>query len=124
MTVVLDASAMLAMLLDEPGGFHVEAAFAESMISAVNWSEVIQKADRHGIDVTALRDESQAVGLVVIPFDADDAEAAALMWQMGTNLSLADRACLALGMRLRAPVLTADRYWATLETGAEVRVIR
>ncbi len=38
MTVVLDASALLAYLKDEPGGNMVETLLAESVISSVNWT--------------------------------------------------------------------------------------
>ncbi len=124
MTVVLDASAVLAMLLDEPGGEVVETTIADSIVSAVNWSEVVQKAKRHGIDMTDMYAGLQSMGLTVVPFNVDDAEQSAYLWQLSSSLALADRACLALGIKLGAPVWTADRYWATVESGAEVRVIR
>lgn len=40
------------------------------------------------------------------------------------GLSLGDRACLALGLRLDAPVITADRSWAGLRLGIRVKTIR
>ena len=49
------------------------------------------------------------------------------------GLSLGDRACLSLGLRLGVPVLTSDhavprlwrdRVWASLNLSLEVRVIR
>lgn len=124
MAIVLDASALLAMVLNEPGGEAVEATIRESVISAVNWSEVIQKAYRHGTDIADLREEFLALGLTIVWFDVDAAEQTAQLWKAGDGLSLADRACLALGIKLGAPVWTADRYWTAVETGAEVRVIR
>jgi ribonuclease VapC len=37
---------------------------------------------------------------------------------------LGDRACLALGLHLGRPVITADRVWASLNLGVEIVVIR
>jgi PIN domain nuclease of toxin-antitoxin system len=66
----------------------------------------------------------QALGLAIVPFDVDDAEQAARLWTPGSGLSLADRACLALGLRHGVPVLTADRAWAQVTRNVDVRVIR
>ncbi len=38
---VLDASALLALLKDEPGAAQVVEVLAEARISAVNWAEVV-----------------------------------------------------------------------------------
>lgn len=124
MNAVLDASALLAWLQSEPGGELVEEKLAVGAISSLNWSEVLQKSLAHGIDVTGLRQDLEALGLVIMPFDADDAEQAARLWSQGSGLSLADRACLALGLRLGAPVLTADRLWARVSLEVAVQVIR
>jgi PIN domain nuclease of toxin-antitoxin system len=40
------------------------------------------------------------------------------------GLSLGDRACIALGSRLSAPVFTTDRRWQTLKVGVKIRVVR
>ncbi len=53
MTTVLDASALLAYLQDEPGSEAVAAVLAESVLSSVNWAEVVQKAEAAGLSVTA-----------------------------------------------------------------------
>ncbi len=124
MSVVLDASAVLALLQRELGGTDVASVLTESLISSVNWTEVIQKSMQRGMDTSGVRTDLETAGLQIVGFDADDAEVAARLWQVGRGLSLADRACLALGIKLGAAVWTADRYWATVETGAEVKVIR
>ncbi len=126
MTVVLDASALLAYLKDEPGGDVVEAVLAESVISSVNWAEVIQKAIAVGVLVEGMLDDLQALGLVVEPFTPLDGEVAGRLWEQTRSfgLSLGDRACLSLGLRLNVPVLTADRTWANLTLSVDVRVIR
>ena len=124
---VLDASALLALLHDEPGGREVEPLLDEAAISSVNWSEVVQKSLAQRIEVEGLREDLRALGLLIVSFDTEDAEIAAALWS-GTaqaGLSLADRACLALALRLSLPALTADRAWSGLQDlGVPVRVIR
>ncbi len=124
MKVILDASALLALLQDEPGATVVEAELADGAVSSLNWSEVLQKSLAHGVDVTGLRQDLEALGLVILPFDVDDAEQAARLWSPGSGLSLADRACLALGLRHGVPVWTADRAWAQTALEGAVHVIR
>jgi len=124
---VLDASALLAWLHREPGLEIVEASLARSVISSVNWAEVLQKIIARGDRVPEdVGRDLRYVGLVVISFSVDDAGITARLWSMGrqVGLSLGDRACLSLAQRLGLPVLTADRRWATLEMGVEVHLIR
>ena len=123
MNAVLDASALLAWLQDEPGAGVVEAELAGSAISSLNWSEVLQKSLAHGVDVTGLRADMEALGLAILPFDAGDAEQAAQLWSPDSGLSLADRACLALGLRHAVPVWTADRLWTQTALGATVYLL-
>lgn len=123
---VLDASALLAMLQGERGGEMVEAVLEHAVISAVNWSEVVQKAAACGVEIAGLRDDLRALGMGVLPFDPIDGETAAALWpETRTHgLSLGDRACLALASRLGIPTLTADRAWADLDLGIEVQLLR
>jgi len=126
MTVVLDASALLAYLKDEQGVDVVEPVLAESVISSVNWAEVIQKAIAADVVVEGLLDDLQALGLLVELFTPEDGEVAGRLWEQTRSfgLSLGDRACLSLGLRLNVPVLTADLAWANLTLSLDVRVIR
>lgn len=111
---VYDASALLAFLQDEAGA----AVVAEHLengghISAANWSETAQKVRSAGGDWSLARTLLLSYDVVVEPVTVADAEEAAELWLRAKSLSLGDRLCLALGSRLRAPVLTADRAWAT-----------
>ncbi len=124
MKAVLDASALLAWLQDEPGAEEIEGELADSAISSVNWSEVLQKSLAYGVDITGLRADLEALGLAIVPFDADSAEQAARLRTPGSGLSLADRACLALGIQQDVPVWTADRLWTQVATGATVKLLR
>lgn len=116
--VVLDASALLAYAFGEPGGETVGPLIAGALISAANWSEWFQKVAQRGVATAGLRAELEALGLVIVPADADQAERAAALWPLTRplGLSLADRLCLALGQaRLPARVVTADRAWLALQ---------
>ena len=125
MTLVLDASALLAWLHRESGGELVGTVLDGASISAVNWSEVIQKSLQKEVEVQGMLDEVTDLGLTVEPFTAAQAEQAARLWAQtrGSGLSLGDRACLALAMDRSAPVLTADRDWASLALGVEVQLL-
>lgn len=126
MGCVLDASALLAALHDEPGGDLVEQELEHAVISSVNWSEVLYKSLAQGVKIEGLREDLEVLGLSIEPFTPEDAEIAAELWsQAGSlGLSLGDRACLALALRLGLPVLTADRAWKKLNLPIEIRAIR
>jgi PIN domain nuclease of toxin-antitoxin system len=121
---VLDASALLAVLHDEPGAERVE--LERSAISTVNWSEVLSKCRDRGVETEGLREDLEALGLSIEPFTLKDAELAAEIRPRvrPLGLSFGDRACLALGLRLGLPVVTADRAWKGLQLGLEIHVIR
>ncbi len=73
-----------------------------------------------------MREDLQALGLTIAPFSPEDAEIVGRFWLQTrqAGLSLGDRACLSLGMRLNVPVLTCDHLWATLGLALDVQVIR
>ena len=129
---VLDASALLAFLLDEPGAGPVGNALRRrAWISAVNWSEILAKLHGRGVtpeSVVATLEQRNILDnlLVVRPLDQALALETARLYPStrALGLSLADRACLALGRVTGLPVLTADRAWSQLELEVDVRVIR
>ena len=123
---LIDASALLAAIHNERGGDIVREVIDGSVISAVNWSEVLQKLEQSGIDCEQVEMALKALGLKVVEFAEEDASIAASLWKASRKLglSLADRACLATGLRMRRQVLTADRAWKKLDIGITVQVIR
>ena len=122
---VTDASAMLAMLHAEPGADAVATILAVSIVSAVNWAEVLQKARAHGIEVEGLEQDLAHLGVEFVPFTTTEADVAAELWDRGMRaLSLADRACLATAIVRGLPVVTADRAWSSLDLEIPVKVIR
>jgi ribonuclease VapC len=123
-TAVVDASVVLAWLQGEPGADEAEPMLMEGLIGAANWSEVLQKASQHGAPAEIVGRLLASFGLNVVEVTRDDAELAASLWRRQRPLSLADRLCLALGIRTRLPVATADAAWSSVESGPEVLVIR
>jgi len=123
---VLDASALLAMLHDEPGGEGVRPQLPQASISSVNWAEVVQKCLARGVETTGLRTDLEALGLQISPFTSEDAETSGRLWTIrrSLGLSLGDRACLALGLRLSVPVLTADKSWSELHLDIPIQLLR
>ena len=122
MTVVLDASALLAFVQDEEGANAVETALeADAWCGAANWSEVAQQVLARGRDWQLVSALLASYELRVEHVIADDAEWAARRWKRGEGLSLADRLCLALGERLDCEVLTVDATWGR---GGRVQQIR
>ena len=123
---VLDASAVLALLNDEAGSENVAERLGEALISAVNWSEVAERALSVGVGIGGLREDLEDLGLRVAGFDAVHAELAAVLREptRDLGLSIADRACLALADDLGAPAVTADQAWADLDVGVEIELIR
>ena len=124
--MVLDASAILAYLQDETGSDVVRKHLDGGSICTVNWSEVLQKASHRGVDTSGMREDFAGIGMQFIPFDIVHAEIAGTLWQKARpfGLSLADRACLALGIQRQEPVLTADQAWRDLDLDAEIQLLR
>ena len=124
--VVLDASAVLAVLLGEPGAEAVAPRLAHARVSAVNYSEVLARAARLCGSLEEAKRRVDRHGLTVVPFDAAQAVAVAALVPATREfgLSLADRACLSLGLISGLKVLTADRAWGDLDLSVTVEVIR
>ena len=124
---VLDASALLAYVHREPGYEIVREAIQKgAVISAVNLAEALGKLKAKGLDPTQIGSKLEALGLLAVPFDEEDALLVAELDPLTRpkGLSLGDRACLALAKRLGLPALTADRAWAELPLPVKVEVIR
>ena len=123
---VLDASALLALLNQEPGHEEVARTIPDAAISAVNLSEVATKLADSGMPEESIREALEGLAIDVHDFGRELAFQTAML-RSSTNhkgLSLADRACLALGQQLNLPVITADRVWKELDFEVEVRLVR
>ena len=125
--MVLDASALLALLLGEAGADRVADLLPRSSVSAVNLSEVAAKLNERGMPEVGVRAALGDLDLDVHAFDEAAAFAAGRLRPptRGHGLSLGDRACLALAMRLDAVAATADHAWAGLDLdGLRIELIR
>jgi ribonuclease VapC len=124
--VVIDASAILALLNAEPGADIVAEALPGGVISAVNLSEVVAKLCEAGMPEKAIHQALQLLGLEIVPFDEGQAYQAGLLRAATQDMgvSLGDRACLSLAKMLGVVALTADKAWVGLSIGATIKVIR
>jgi ribonuclease VapC len=131
--IVLDSSAVLAMILKEPGGERVEAlldrldAGARGIriaISAVNWCEALSRLERTGVPMTGERLSSILSGVEVIVFGQPEAEAAASYTRLDASLSLGDRACIALAFERAAVAWTCDKIWARMKLPTKLEMLR
>jgi ribonuclease VapC len=124
--IVLDATAVLALLNDEPGAGAVASLLPRAVISTVNFAEVVNKLAEAGMPEETMKTALGELGLTVISFNEDLALRTGLLRPATSHygLSLCDRACLALGQHLHRPVLTADRMWKTLKLDVEIQMIR
>ena len=126
MSVVFDSSALLAITYGEDGAAVARRAAGDAIMSAVNATEVITRLVDRGVGQEEARELLHSYGLAIRPFDESLALAAGFLRTATRRhgLSLGDRACLALAIRERASVVTADKAWAKLDLGIDVQVIR
>lgn len=125
--VVLDASVILAIIQREAGAEKLTRDLLSSAVcSTVNLAEVQTKLVSRGWTPDQAWEDATSPIREAMPFLDDDAKLAgslvAATRQLG--LSLGDRACLALGMALKAPVYTAETQWGRLKLGVRIHVIR
>ena len=126
MSVVLDASAILAVLLNENGGAVVVPVMRGSAMSSVNASETFQRAADKGHAAQGVLTMLHLLEIEVVPFSIAHAIAAADLRPAtkAAGVSLGDRACLALAAERRATVYTADRRLAEVDIGLDICLIR
>ena len=125
---LLDASAILVALYEEPGFARVRDALGKgAAVSAVNAGEVAAHLRTNDWSAGQVADVFDDLSIEVVPFDREPAllSGAYRPRTRHLGLGLGDRACLATARRLRIPVLTADRVWERIELrGVEIVVIR
>lgn len=123
---VLDASALLAVMLGEPGSERILELLPGARIGAVNLAEVVGKLQERGVPDTAIERSIAEIGLPVIPLDEAQAIAAGKLRARTRKLglSLGDRTCLALALECSLPAVTTDRSWSDLGWGPQVILAR
>jgi PIN domain nuclease of toxin-antitoxin system len=126
--IVLDSSAVLAMVYGEPGGAKVHAAIVSPLyvvsISAVNWCEVLTKLGQKSSIMTPEKLTAILPGVEVVPFGQAEAEQVASLAKSCPSISLGDRACLTLASFLDSTAWTTDKIWAQMPVGAKLKMLR
>jgi ribonuclease VapC len=126
-SVVMDASAVLALVRDEPGADKVIPHVGRAAISAVNLQEVIKELLLSGLEAATIREVLDELRLDVRPHDVEAAYSAAGLHAQTKEFGrgLGDRSCLALAILLGVPALTADREWKKVKVkGLKMEHIR
>jgi ribonuclease VapC len=123
---VLDASAVLAVIQEEPGAERIEAHLDTGCISAVNLAEIVGKLQDRGLGDSEI---DELIALLDLDTRILDKEGAVFMGKLRqptklAGLSLGDRACLALAHSLGATAITMDRAWKGLDIGVTIEVAR
>lgn len=123
---VLDSSAILAVILNEPGSQNVASILEGSLLSTVNLAEVHARLLQRGASADHAWNRISSFQCEICFFTDEQARLAAELISATRpyGLSLGDRACLALAIQRKATVYTTDRAWKNLALGIEVEVIR
>jgi ribonuclease VapC len=116
-SVVFDASAVIALLRDEPGAEIIAAHAGDGLISAVNLQEVVKALLARGAPIEAARAMIEELHLEVRAHGADEAFAAAALYSATREFGsgLGDRTCMALAIAEGLPAITTDRDWLKLD---------
>ena len=125
--VVLDASTLLAILNQERGAEKLTLKLLSgAATSTVNLAEVQGKLVERGLNPDDAWEATLSPVREAVAFTSEHARLAGnlVAQTRALGLSLGDRACLALGLALRAPVYTADKTWRKLRVNVRVHVIR
>lgn len=119
---VLDASAVLAIICNEPGSEGLTSYTLDAYLSAVNLAEVYSKSSDVGLSEKDINWAVSCLQLEVVPFDELQAQYVGSLRESTRELglSLGDRACLALGLAMKQSVVTADRSWTKLSLKVDV----
>lgn len=126
--VILDASALLALLNDEPGAAKVAEVLGEARMSSVNLAEVVSHFIHAGMPAAEVDAMLHPLPVEIVAADQGLAHIAGRLRAVtaSAGLSLGDRFCLALAKRDGLPAMTADRQWRTVAeaVGAKIQLIR
>jgi PIN domain nuclease of toxin-antitoxin system len=124
--ISLDASALLAFLLREPGHERVRGLLGEACMSTVNFAEVLGRFAREGQDIVPIAERILRAPIELVPFSTGQAAVAVALVgdTRAQDLSLGDRACLALARERGIRAVTADSAWRRLRLQIEIETIR
>lgn len=124
--VAIDSSAIIAILRGEPGAEDALPHVRGSHISTVNLAEVFYITDIHGAERVRVEQAIATMQLEESPFDREQAQIMAEIYPatLGSSVGFADRACMALALKLGIPCLTGDQDWQKHDVGIDVMLFR
>jgi PIN domain nuclease of toxin-antitoxin system len=125
--VVLDSSALLALIQNEPGAEIIKPLLNVTVMSTINVAESLTVLQRTNIPTQEALSLINDIVNMIVPFDLEQARHVAELQShlQHKGLSLGDRACIALGVKLQASIYTADKAWSELKvTSADIKLIR
>ena len=124
--VVLDASALIASIYTEKGATIIDRYLPHALISTVNLTEVASYMIRQGVPIEEVSELLKDLSLDIIAYDEEQALLAGELLPKASpkGLSLGDRACLALGLSKKLPVLTGDKVWKSLDLDVKIELFR
>ena|ERR1700761_5556662 len=125
--VVLDASAILAVIFQEPGLEKLTSEILrDAVASTVNIAEVQTKLIQKGYNPEEAWEDALLLKEPPAPFTSEQVKIAGTLMTKTQNygLSLGDRSCLALAIFLKADVYTTEKTWKNLKVGVPIHVIR
>lgn len=126
--LVLDSSALLTLLFDEPGAETMEAIMHRAaakeqpmLMTGVNWAEVCYRAGKR-LGPAALAHAGEFATntpITIVAVDRELAEAAAT-YKAADRLGLADAFAAALAKSRKAELVTADREFKSVESEIKI----
>ena len=125
--VVLDASAILALIQHERGAERLTVEILkDAVVSTVNLAEVQSKLVKNGYESEEAWEDALSLVTAAEPYTSEQAKIAGdlIARTEKYGLSLGDRSCLALAIALKAPVYTTEQVWRNLKVGVPIHVIR
>jgi len=124
--VLLDTSAIIALLKKEPGYELLEEVIANGAVSTVNLSELVSVLARNSIEESEIDEIIRDIIPEIVPFTEDIAVQAGKLVKLTKDfgLSLGDRACIATGIYHNMPIYTTDKVWKNLKTSVQIVVVR
>jgi PIN domain nuclease of toxin-antitoxin system len=125
--VVLDASAILALIQHERGAERLTVEILkDAVVSTVNLAEAQSKLVKNGYESEEAWEDALSLVTAAEPYTSEQAKIAGdlITRTEKYGLSLGDRSCLALAIALKAPVYTTEQVWRNLKVGVPIHVIR
>jgi ribonuclease VapC len=125
--VVFDASALLILLQEENGSEKLRCLLDYAVMSTVNISEVLHVLDRNNVSIEETLPLINDMITEIVPFDIEQAELSAKLFSDPSikGLSLGDRSCIALGIKMGISIYTADQLWKKVKIpGANIILAR